>query len=208
MGVEIAAGGLDQERAEEISQRITGHVDRRPLAVGLALERAIAHKLPATVSAGVPALGRDRLCRVSEDPAAFRAREGVSLPWVVRPCRSQQRSFALGSHLGEVGWGLGKPPPASVAGMAEGARAPSHELRGSWALPKAANRVTLARQFRDTGNRRDAAGSMPSAPSVARVPSKGELCPPLNHLSIRQIWPLAAEGNDTPAGAAHMDRNC
>jgi TraM recognition site of TraD and TraG len=47
MGVEIAAGSLDQEQAEEINQRITGHVDRWPLAIGLALERAIAHKPPA-----------------------------------------------------------------------------------------------------------------------------------------------------------------
>jgi hypothetical protein len=50
---------------------------------------------------------------------------------------------------------------------------------------KAANRVTLARQFRDTGNRRDAAGS--GRQFVVELSRKGKLCPLLHHLSIRQL---------------------
>lgn len=51
-----------------------------------------------------------------------------------------------------AGWSLEKLPPASVAGMVEEPTGAVIELRGPGVFqPEAADRVTPARQFRDTG---------------------------------------------------------
>jgi hypothetical protein len=60
--------------------------------------------------------------------------------------------------------------------MAEGHERRHMNSAGLGFYPKAANRVTLAKQFRNTGNRRGSAGSGRQNVSQG-IPRKGELCP-------------------------------
>ena len=84
-----------------------------------------------------------------------------------------------------AGWGLEKPLPALVADMAEGGRAPSHELRGSWASAQGGRPGDPGHKF-PRYRQSDVAPPVPCRQICCRVSSEGELCSPSTCRSIRQ----------------------
>jgi hypothetical protein len=123
-------------------------------------------------------VGPFRLRGREPDPVAGGGAGGGGPARVARPRhRPPGRARPTGPSGRRAGWGLAKPPPASVAGMAEGSGAPSHELRGSWA-PAQGGRPgdpgqTAPRCRQPTWLRR-----LQAVRGVAGFPRKGELCPP------------------------------
>ena len=108
---------------------------------------------------------------------------GCGLSWIERSCRPSNEASLWPSAGAQAGWGLEKPLPALVADMAEGERAPSHELRGSWALTQGGRPGDPGQKF-PRYRQSDVAPPAPCRQICCRVSSEGEnsaLRPPPLH---------------------------
>ena len=161
-------------------------------------------KVPTQGFLGGPALGRDRLWQASERSGCLWQPEDVASPGSKDLAAPSNEASLWPSAGAQAGWGLEKPLPALVADMAEGERAPSHELRGSWALTQGGRPGDPGqRDFRDIGNQ-TWLRRLHAAKSAAGFPRKGKLCSPSTAPpSARMVW-LACQASFSRAKKAEQ----
>ena len=142
-------------------------------------------KVPTQGFLGGPALGRDRLWQASERSGCLWQPEDVASPGSKDLAAPSNEASLWPSAGAQAGWGLEKPLPALVADMAEGERAPSHELRGSWALVQGGRPGDPGQKF-PRYRQSDVAPPAPCRQICCRVSSEGETLLSVHHPSIRQ----------------------
>ena len=110
---------------------------------------------------------------------------GCGLSWIEDLAAPSNEASLWPSAGAQAGWGLEKPLPALVADMAEGERAPSHELRGSWALVQGGRPGDPGQKF-PRYRQSDVAPPAPCRQICCRGSSEGETLLSVHHPSIRQ----------------------